>query len=105
MWVRPDGDQPWIMDLAMNPHDGDTWISVRDDGIRMPIDDATFTVQGIRYLRPEIVMAMKAKWARDKDDRDLADVLPRLEPERVDWLRRTIEELHPGHRWLRDITA
>ena len=35
MWVRPDGGQPWIMDLAMNPHDGDTWISVRDEQVRM----------------------------------------------------------------------
>ena len=103
MWVRPDGGKPWIMDLAMNPHDGDIWISVRDESIRMPIDDATFTADGISYLRPEIVMAMKARWARPKDDADLAEVLPRLDQPATAWLRRTIEQLHPGHRWLESI--
>ncbi|HUR16313.1 MAG TPA: hypothetical protein VMZ33_03415 [Candidatus Limnocylindrales bacterium] len=105
LWVRPDGGEPWVMDLAMNPHDGDTWISVRDDAIRMPIDDATFTAHGISYLRPEIVMAMKARWARPKDDADLAEILPRLDQTRLAWLRATIDQLHPGHRWLETIAA
>jgi len=105
LWVRPNGGEPWVMDLAMNPHDGDTWISVRDDAIRMPIDDATFTADGISYLKPEIVMAMKARWAQPKDDADLAETLPRLDGPRVSWLRATIEQLHPGHRWLEVIGA
>ncbi len=105
LWVRSDGGQPWVMDLAMNPHDGDTWISVRDERIRVPINYATFKKSGITYLKPEIVMSMKARWAREKDDRDLAAVLPLLVPARVAWLRRTIEQIHPGHRWLEVIGA
>ena len=100
LWVRRDGGSPWVMDLAMNPHDGDNWISVRDDSVRMPIDDATFTAKGISYLRPEIVMWMKARWDRPKDERDLAEILPRLDPSRIAWLRTTLEHQHPGHRWL-----
>jgi hypothetical protein len=71
----------------------------------MPIDDATFTADDISYLRPEIVMAMKARWARPKDDADLAEILPRLDPSRLAWLRATIEQIHPGHRWLETIAA
>jgi len=26
LWVRRDGDSPWLMDLAITPHEGDTWI-------------------------------------------------------------------------------
>ncbi len=100
MWVRRDGGSPWVMDLAMNPHDGDTWISVRDERIRMLINDATFEANGIRYLRPEIVMAMKARWERPKDDRDLAEILPRLDTTQTRWLRDALELIHPGHRWL-----
>src|SRR5215210_671072 len=79
LWVRRDGDSPWVMDLAMNPHADETWISVRDDSIRMPLEQATFTAaDGISYLQPEIVLLMKARVAREKDDRDLAAILPAL---------------------------
>jgi hypothetical protein len=101
LWVRRDGGSPWVMDLAMNPHDGDTWISVRDEKIQMPIDDATFEVDGISYLRPEIVIWMKARWDRPKDQPDVAQVLPKLEAERSAWLREILEQKHPGHRWLK----
>jgi hypothetical protein len=104
LWVRRDGDSPWLMDLAMTPHDGDTWISPRDDRIRCPFDEATFVAaDGIRYLRPELVLFMKARAAVRHDDRDLATVLPTLEPERKAWLREAISLLYPGHRWLDEI--
>jgi hypothetical protein len=105
LWVRRDAGHPWVMDLAMNPHDGDTWISVRDESIRMPIDDATFDHAGASYLRPEIVLAMKARWSRPKDDGDLDATLPLLDDTRRHWLRDTIKLLHPGHRWLAQIEA
>jgi hypothetical protein len=105
LWVRRDAGHPWVMDLAMNPHDGDTWISVRDEKIRMPIADATFEHEGISYLRPEITMAMKARLGRPKDDGDLAATLPLLDDERRRRLHDTIEHLHPGHRWLAQLEA
>jgi hypothetical protein len=101
LWVRRDGYGPWLFDLAMNPHDGDTWISVRDETVRMPIDDATFEVDGISYLRPEIVVWMKAKWDRPKDQPDVAEIFPRLDAERKAWLREILKGHHPGHRWLK----
>ena len=106
LWVRRDGDSPWLMDLAMTPHDGDTWISPRDGRIRVPFEQATFVApDGIRYLRPELVLFMKARFARPKDDRDLAAILPRLEePARV-WLRDAIALVHPDHRWLEALAA
>ena len=101
MWVRRDGASPWVMDLAMNPHEGETWISVRDDKVRMHIDDATFNHEGISYLRPEIVTWMKARWDRPKDNRDLAEILPRLDADRRAWLLERIRSQHPDHRWLK----
>ena len=102
MWVRRDGRGPWLFDLAMNPHDGDTWISVRDESIRLPLDEATFVAaDGIRYLRPEVVLSMKARLSRPKDQRDLEEILPRLDASRVRWLRDTLKTTHPGHQWLK----
>jgi hypothetical protein len=101
LWVRPDGGSPWVMDLAMTPHDGNTWISPRDERIRRPLEEATFVaIDGIRYLRPELVLFMKALLARAKDTRDLETILPRLEDASRDWLREAIELVHPGHGWL-----
>lgn len=101
LWVRPDGDHPWVMDLAMTPHDGDTWISPRDERVRLPWDEATFLASdGIRYLRPELVLFMKARVARSKDDADLAAILPRLDDAARRRLHAWLELVHPGHRWL-----
>ncbi len=101
IWVRKDGDSPWLVDLAMTPHDGETWISVRDDRLRLSLDEATFTHQdGIRYLRPEIVLHMKARHRRTKDERDFKVILPLLDHRSRAWLRGALELLHPGHPWI-----
>jgi hypothetical protein len=105
LWVRRDGDSPWVMDLAMTPHEGDTWISPRDDRVRLPLTEATFMApSGIRYLRPELVLFMKARTARSKDDADLAAILPTLDSSAGERLRAWLELVHPGHRWL-DVIA
>jgi hypothetical protein len=106
LWVRRDGDSPWLMDLAMTPHEGDTWISPRDERIRRPLDDATFiAADGIRYLQPELVLFMKARVRRASGERDFATILPLLEPARRQWLHEAIERLYPGHRWLDQLRA
>jgi hypothetical protein len=53
-----------------------------------------------RFLRPELVLFMKARVARPKDDADLERILPKLEPAARDRLRGWLELVHPGHRWL-----
>jgi hypothetical protein len=106
LWVRRDGDSPWLMDLAMTPHEGDTWISPRDPRIRAPFGDATFLApDGIRYLRPELVLFMKARVARATDERDFATTVPRLDGPARTRLREAIELIYPGHRWLNALGA
>lgn len=101
LWVRRDATQPWVIDLAMTPHDGDTWIANRDARVRRPLADATFEGRdGFRYLRPELVLFMKAKFARPKDVRDLDVCLPKMSPSERERLRAAIELAHPGHPWL-----
>jgi hypothetical protein len=66
----------------------------------MPLDDATFeAADGIRYLRPEIVLSFKLKRQRS-DDGDFDTALPMLDPEARAALRAAIELYHPGHAWL-----
>ena len=101
LWVRRDAQSPWLLDLAMTSHIGDEWISPRDERVRMPWDEATFAGgDGLRYLRPELVLFMKARVARPKDDADLARILPRLDALARARLRAWLELVHPGHRWI-----
>jgi hypothetical protein len=56
---------------------------------------------GIPYGRPEVILLYKAKHAdRERDQRDLDEILPLLEHERRAWLAEALEVVHPGHAWL-----
>lgn len=100
LWVRRNGSSPWILDFAMTPHDGMTWISPRDEAVRMPIGEALITVEGVRYLRPEIVLSFKARAHRPQDEGDFDAVLPLLDDVGRRWLRDTIASEHPDDPWL-----
>ena len=101
LWVRRDAQSPWLLDLAMTAHHGETWISPRDERVRLSFGEATFEGDdGVRYLAPELVLFMKARVARPKDDADLDRLLPRMTPAARDRLRGWLELVHPGHRWL-----
>lgn len=100
LWVRRDALSPWLFDLLLTPHEADTWISVRDDRIRRDIAQALFTRDGVRYLRPEIVLHMKARLSRPKDDGDFSAALGLLDDEARAWLRSALEITNPEHAWL-----
>jgi hypothetical protein len=100
LWVRRDAASPWILDLAMTPHDATTWISPRDESIRLPLDDALVTVNGIRYLRPEIVLSFKSRAHRPQDERDFEAVLPLIDTARRRWLHDAIARERPDDPWL-----
>lgn len=104
--MRRDAESPWLLDLVLTPHRGRTWISVRDDRLRLPLGAATFVgPHGVRYLRPEVVLHRKARHQRAKDDRDFELVLPLLDPDGRAWLRHALELVHPGHPWLARLDA
>jgi hypothetical protein len=71
LWLRANATSPWVAD------------------------------DGIRHLRPEIVLAHKAPLQRDKDEPDFEATLPLLTEERRTWLRSALESIVPDHHWLR----
>ena len=100
LWLRPSGDEPWEYDIILMALDQQTWAFKRDGRIRLPLADILWSRDGVNYLRPEIQLLHKAARVRPKDQLDFDATLPRLEPERRDWLRAALELVHPGHRWL-----
>jgi hypothetical protein len=74
----------------------------RDERIRLPYSEVIErTSDGIPYARPEIVLLFKAKHAdRQRDQEDLAAVLPHLDPARRRRLAESLALVHPGQPWL-----
>ncbi len=105
-WVREGAGAPWRLDVIREHWENDIWIYRREPSIRLTADDLIArTSDGIPYARPEVVLLFKAKAVREKDEADLAAVLPALEPDRRAWLRAALELAHPGHRWLERLSA
>jgi hypothetical protein len=100
LWVRRDGASPWLFDVGLNPHDGDTWICARDASLRLPLSEVIYEQGGVSYQRPEISLLLKAWRDEPKDREDLAAAMPLLAPDRVAWLEEMLERTHPGHAWL-----
>jgi Aminoglycoside-2''-adenylyltransferase len=104
-WVREPATGLWRFDVFREPSEGDTWICRRDRSLRMPYNELIeWSDDGIPYGRPEVILLYKAKHAqRERDRRDFAEILPRLDLERRRWLTGALEIVHPGHAWLAEL--
>jgi len=104
-WGR-DRSGRWRLDVIRETWEAGEWVYHRDPRIRRSLTDAIqFSPGGIPHLAPEIVLLLKAKEPRDKDEADLASTLPSLTPDRITWLRSALEKAHPGHRWTPRLPA
>ncbi|MGL3150503.1 hypothetical protein ACSS7Z_09060 [Microbacterium sp. A82] len=103
LWVRPNTAHRWEYDILLSPGSIQEWVYKRDETVRLPMAEALWMRDGIRYLQPEIQLLYKAKGQRPKDDIDFAATLPYLDVARRDWLRQALERTLPGHSWLRQL--
>ena len=72
----------------------------RDRSITFPLEKATWVAaDGIRYLRPELVLAHKLRRTRTVDDHDLDSTLPLLDADAVAFLLDLVERSDPSHHW------
>lgn len=106
VWVREHALAPWILDVQLNPGSVRRWIFKRERTVIGTLDDATWIgSDGLRYLRPELVLAHKARHARTLDDADLSAALPLLDASARAWLRDYVMRENPTHRWRRILDA
>ncbi|ACV06052.1 hypothetical protein I6I18_02825 [Kytococcus sedentarius] len=105
LWLRRDAQSPWEYDLLLSPGTPEEWVYKRDDRIRVPVTDALWERDGVRYLQPHLQLLLKAPGDRPKDRADLAACLPRLSGAQRRWLRDALALAHPDHPWLEQVTA
>jgi hypothetical protein len=91
----------WRVDMMVDRGSHDLWVYKRDPSLTMPRTEAIReTAEGVQYLAPSIVLLFKAKHVRDKDNEDFCNALPRLDLREKSDLRRWLEAMHPGHKWI-----
>ena len=99
VWVRAHARAPWLLDVVLNPG-GPRWMFERDRAITFPLEEATWVAaDGVRYLRPELVLAHKLRRTRKIDDRDLDAALPLLDADAVAFLLDLVKRCDPSHHW------
>jgi hypothetical protein len=82
------------------------FICRRDERIRMPIAEAIVLASGdISVIAPAMQLLYKAKYVREKDQHDFDLIVPLLSNAQRQWLRSSIELLHPNHAWLVRLTT
>lgn len=99
LWTRRSASDPWEYDILLSPGTAQQWQYKRETSIRMPMADALWERDGIRYLQPEIQLLYKAKGLRDKDASDFDATMPYLDARRRSWLKDALELTLPGHPW------
>lgn len=106
LWVREHAQAPWVLDVPLTPpttgRDGERlWTNKRLHDHVAPLADVTWVAaDGLRHLRPEVTLMMKARLDRPQDRADLETALPLLDDAARAWLWATVERAHPGHAWL-----
>jgi hypothetical protein len=106
VWIREKVTGRWRLDVMLDPGSRAEWVCHRDPHLRRPLDAAvSMTMDGIPYLQPEIVLLLKAKYLRPKDEVDFAATLPLLNAARRRWLADALARLHPDHAWLKQVQA
>jgi hypothetical protein len=84
----------------LNSGGTDEFVYRRDARVRMPLLEATWLKDGVRYLVPEIQLLFKSKGLREKDEQDFRDCLPLLSREQKSWLAEALRKENSTHEWL-----
>jgi hypothetical protein len=99
-WRRECRGGPWRIDIFREPWKGDDWTYDRDGSVCLRRDLVSYTVEGIPFAQPEVVLRLKARAPRAKDETDFATVRPHLNADQRRWLRDALALVHPGHAWI-----
>jgi hypothetical protein len=101
VWTATAADNVFRTDLFLDSGSRQQWVCKRDDRLVRPLAETIArSASGVPYQQPEVVLLMKAKYARDKDVADLTATLPLLSPAQRDWLAGALRLIHPGHAWI-----
>ena len=79
--ARRSALSPWEVDFVIAEERDGNWVWRHDPTVTTSLADLTWMDDaGVRFARPEVVLAHKAKWRQPKDDLDFDAAWPLLDP-------------------------
>ena len=101
IWARRSSEPyaPWTCEFLLNEHSDDAWIFSGNEAVTQSLAKVGAERDGVRFLRPEIVLLFKSRELTPKNEADFAVVKPQLTRPGSGWLRHAIEVINPGHPW------
>jgi hypothetical protein len=93
-------DEPGL-EILLGLHEGDDWVFHRGQSTRRSFAAITrTTARGVPYLSPEVVLRLKSREPREKDQADFDDLVDLLTTEQVAWLLPRLGWVDaPEHPW------
>lgn len=101
-----DAADPTAIEVVIALSDGDEWVFHRGQGTHRPLAEISHSSPGgVPYLGPEVVLMLKARDGRAKDDDDFSALAPLLTDVQRQWLiPRLTRPGQPEHPWLAYLT-
>jgi hypothetical protein len=91
-------------EVLLNETNGKDWIFRRNEIITKPLSELhSESNNGIKFLRPEVVLLYKSKNPREKDERDFLAAVNYLDNESRKWLRNALSVCYSQHQWLQSL--
>jgi hypothetical protein len=101
IWIRRSAMAPWEVDFVIADERDGKWVWRHDPTVTMTLAELTWIDDaGVRFARPEVVLAHKAKWRQPKDDLDFDEVWPLLDDRAKAWLHARVAAMYSDHPWL-----
>ncbi|SDR68395.1 nucleotidyltransferase domain-containing protein [Agrococcus carbonis] len=98
IWLRRNAYALWEYEVLLDPSDGDTWRFRRDTAVTLPLEDALDVHRGIRFAKPQVVLAYAA--TETDDVAWLEEALPALDADARAWLADRLADDHPWRKRL-----
>jgi aminoglycoside-2''-adenylyltransferase len=96
------------LEFHLNERSGRDWIFSREPRVAMPLRRSIRrSAWGMPTAVPEVVVFYKAvayKDLRPRDEHDFLALLPHLTEKERRWLWEAVSLVHPGHRWLTQLS-
>ena len=91
-------------EILLNETNGENIVFRRDTSIILPLERFTcWNNDNIPFVHPAWLLLYKAKYLKEKDQKDFKEVIKILLKDDLKWLHQALSRHQPGSHWLREL--
>ena len=92
------------IEILLNDRAGENLLFRRDTSIALPLERFTcWTNDNIPFVHPAWLLLFKAKYSKEKDQKDFKEVIKILSKDDLKWLHQALCQHQPDSQWLREL--